>query len=125
PGGANAARRRCDAAPRRSSDRSRRSHSQSAAATRQERVRTHAGRVLQPPAPHGAHRMTRGVVILPAYFFPVIGGVERNAERLARFLASQGVTVHVLTKRIRRGLPDQEQRDGLTIHRTGPYGERS
>ena len=69
--------------------------------------------------------MTRGVVILTPYFFPVIGGVESNAGRLARYLVSQSVPVHVLTKRIGRELPDTEDRDGVTIHRVGPYGERS
>jgi glycosyltransferase involved in cell wall biosynthesis len=67
----------------------------------------------------------RGVVILTPYFFPVIGGVESNAERLARYLVSQGVPVHVLTKRIAPQLPDEEDRDGIRIHRIGPYGERS
>ncbi len=69
--------------------------------------------------------MTRGVVILTPYFFPVIGGVESNAERLARYLVSQRVAVHVLTKRIDRQLPDAEDRDGIRVHRIGPYGERS
>ena len=67
----------------------------------------------------------RGVVILTPYFFPVIGGVESNAERLARYLVSQRVPVHVLTKRIGHQLPDAEDRDGISVHRIGPYGERS
>jgi D-inositol-3-phosphate glycosyltransferase len=65
------------------------------------------------------------VVILTPYFYPIIGGVESNAERLARYLISQGVPVQVLTKRIGRGLPDAEERDGIAIRRIGPDGERS
>lgn len=66
-----------------------------------------------------------GVVILTPYFYPVIGGVESNAERLARYLAAHHVPVQVLTKRIGQGLPDEERRDGMVIHRIGPAGERS
>lgn len=69
--------------------------------------------------------MTRGVLILTPYFYPIIGGVESNAERLARYLVSQRVPVQVLTKRIGRGLPDAEDRDGIAVRRIGPGGERS
>ena len=66
----------------------------------------------------------RALIVTP-YFFPIIGGVESNAERLARYLVTQRVPVQVLTKRIGRGLPDEEDRDGIAIHRIGPGGERS
>ena len=69
--------------------------------------------------------MTRGVLILTPYFHPIIGGVESNAERLARYLVSQRVSVQVLTKRVGRGLPDDEDRGGVAIRRIGPDGERS
>jgi len=69
--------------------------------------------------------MTRGVLILTPYFFPVMGGVESNAERLARYLVDQHVRVQVLTKRISAELPDDETRSGITIRRIGPRGERS
>lgn len=69
--------------------------------------------------------MTRGVLILTPYFYPIIGGVESNAERLARYLVAQGVRVQVLTKRIGQNLPDQADRDGIAIRRIGPAGERS
>jgi glycosyltransferase involved in cell wall biosynthesis len=65
------------------------------------------------------------VLILTPYFYPIIGGVESNAERLARYLVSQHVPVQVLTKRIGQDLPDEEDRDGIAIHRIGPGGERS
>jgi glycosyltransferase involved in cell wall biosynthesis len=67
----------------------------------------------------------RGVLILTPYFYPIIGGVESNAERLARYLVAQGVRVQVLTKRIGRDLADQDDRDGIAIRRVGPSGERS
>ncbi|MCU1385683.1 MAG: hypothetical protein JWL71_4380 [Acidobacteria bacterium] len=70
-------------------------------------------------------RQARGVLILTPYFYPIIGGVESNAERLARYLVANHVPVQVLTKRIGRGLPDQEDRDGIAIRRIGPGGERS
>ncbi len=69
--------------------------------------------------------MIKGVLILTPYFYPIIGGVESNAERLAHYLVAQGVPVQVLTKRIGRGLADQEDRGGIAIHRIGPSGERS
>ena len=65
------------------------------------------------------------VLILTPYFFPIIGGVESNAERLARYLVTQRVPVQVLTKRIDAHLPDSEDRDGIAIRRIGPSGERS
>jgi glycosyltransferase involved in cell wall biosynthesis len=69
--------------------------------------------------------MTRGVLLLTPYFFPVIGGVESNAERLARYLVGQHERVQVVTKRVGRELPDVENRDGISIRRIGPHGERS
>ncbi len=65
------------------------------------------------------------VLILTPYFYPVIGGVESNAERLARYLAATGTPVLVLTKRLGRGLPDADWREGVAIRRIGPQGERS
>jgi D-inositol-3-phosphate glycosyltransferase len=72
-----------------------------------------------------ASGLRRGVLILTPYFYPIIGGVESNAERLARYLVSQNVHVRVLTKRIGRNLPDEENRAGVAIRRIGPRGERS
>jgi glycosyltransferase involved in cell wall biosynthesis len=69
--------------------------------------------------------MTPRVVVLTPYFRPVMGGVESNAERLARYLAAHGVGVRVLTKRITRDLPDHEDVEGVRIDRIGPFGHRS
>jgi glycosyltransferase involved in cell wall biosynthesis len=65
------------------------------------------------------------VVVLTPYFRPVVGGVESNAERLARYLHGGGLAVHVLTKRVTRSLPDIEDMDGVRVERIGPYGDRS
>jgi glycosyltransferase involved in cell wall biosynthesis len=69
--------------------------------------------------------MTPRVVVLTPYFRPVMGGVESNAERLARYLAAHGIGVRVLTKRITPDLPDREDVEGVRIDRIGPYGHRS
>jgi glycosyltransferase involved in cell wall biosynthesis len=77
------------------------------------------------PSTGSGQAASPGVLILTPYFYPIIGGVESNAERLARYLVAQGVRVQVLTKRIGRNLPHQDDRDGITIWRIGPNGERS
>jgi glycosyltransferase involved in cell wall biosynthesis len=69
--------------------------------------------------------MSARVVVLTPYYYPVIGGVESNAERFARFLAASGTPTIVLTKRLTEGLPDEDVRDGVPIRRVGPRGERS
>jgi glycosyltransferase involved in cell wall biosynthesis len=69
--------------------------------------------------------MTLRVVVVTPYFRPIVGGVESNAERLARYLAAHGAGVRVLTKRITPDLPDHEDIEGVRIDRIGPYGHRS
>jgi glycosyltransferase involved in cell wall biosynthesis len=69
--------------------------------------------------------MNTRVVILTTYFRPIVGGVESNAERLAKFLHASGFPVRVLTKRVTPLLPDAEDMDGVPIERIGPRGERS
>ena len=68
--------------------------------------------------------MNPRLVILTTFFRPVMGGVESNAERLAKYLASAGFPLVVVTKRVAREWPDEELLDGLRIVRIGPYGER-
>ena len=80
---------------------------------------------MNPSATSTGSGLARGVLILTPYFYPIIGGVESNAERLARYLVSQGERVVVLTKRIGRNLRDEDDRDGIAIRRIGPAGERS
>lgn len=69
--------------------------------------------------------MTPRVLVLTPYYYPVIGGVESNAERFARFLVGAGVPVQVLTKRLFPSLADSDTRHGVPIQRIGPIGERS
>ena len=69
--------------------------------------------------------MSPRVVILTPFFRPVMGGVESNAERLARHFGSEGFQVTVLTKRLTRDLADSEPSEGFTIVRIGPLGPRS
>ena len=57
--------------------------------------------------------MNPRVVMLTTYFRPIVGGVESNAERLARYLQNGGFAARVLTKRITRALADTEQMDGV------------
>ena len=69
--------------------------------------------------------MTPRALVLTPYYYPVIGGVESNAERFARFLVGAGVPVQVLTKRLFPTLADSDTRHGVPIQRIGPLGERS
>ncbi len=70
-------------------------------------------------------RATPRVVVLTPYFRPIVGGVESNAERLARYLQHHGFAVRVLTKRVTKDLPDVEDMDGVQIERIGPRGDRA
>src|SRR4029077_16165786 len=98
---------------------------QPAGPLRQGGLRTIPARLLAPPHQHGARRMNPRVVVLTTYFRPIIGGVESNAERLARYLHANDFAVRVVTKRINAKLADRETVDGVPIERIGPYGERS
>jgi glycosyltransferase involved in cell wall biosynthesis len=69
--------------------------------------------------------MAARIVIVTTYFRPVLGGVESNAERLARYLADGGCTVRLLTKRIGPELSDLENGGRFVVQRIGPFGRRS
>jgi glycosyltransferase involved in cell wall biosynthesis len=69
--------------------------------------------------------MTPRVLVLTPYFHPVIGGVESNALRFARYLRAAGVPVQVLTKRTTMSLPSTDAIDGVPVQRIGPLGDRS
>ena len=68
--------------------------------------------------------MTPRAIILTPFFKPIVGGVESNAERLARYLGAAGFDIVVLTKRLTPDLPEREALDGATIVRIGPLGPR-
>ena len=64
----------------------------------------------------------KGVMMLVNYFPPLpSGGAERQAERLAGYLAAQGVRVGVLTRRVGE-LSKQEERNGFFIFRLPAAG---
>lgn len=65
------------------------------------------------------------IVVMTPYYRPVVGGVESNAERLARYLQNAGHRVQVVTKRIHRDLPDHATIDGVDVKRIGPFGPRA
>ena len=69
--------------------------------------------------------MTPRAIILTPFFKPIVGGVESNAERLARYLAAAGFGIVILTKRLTPDLPDCEPLDDATIVRIGPFGPRA
>lgn len=64
----------------------------------------------------------KGVMMLVNYFPPLpTGGAERQAERLAAYMASQRVHTGVLTRRV-GNLPRREQRDGFEVYRLPQFG---
>ena len=50
-----------------------------------------------------------------------VGGAERQAERLAVYMAEQGLATGVLTRRV-DNLPHQEDRDNFTVYRLAQFG---
>ncbi len=62
-----------------------------------------------------------GVVMLVNEFPPVSGGSEKQAERLATYMAAQGRTVWVITRHF-PGLAKQEERNGFLILRPASFG---
>lgn len=64
----------------------------------------------------------KGVVMLVNYFPPLpTGGAERQAERLAAYLATQNVSTGVLTRK-EGDLPAYEKREGYNIYRLSQVG---
>ena len=68
--------------------------------------------------------MTPKVLILTPYYYPVIGGVESNAERFARYLVSRGISTQVLTKRLAHDLPDADTARLRRWANVAPFGPR-
>lgn len=50
-----------------------------------------------------------------------VGGAERQAERLAVYMAEQGFTTGVLTRHV-GNLPRKEERDNFTVYRLSQFG---
>jgi glycosyltransferase involved in cell wall biosynthesis len=60
------------------------------------------------------------VLTIVAHFWPVVGGAENQARRLAAELRRQGVDVEVWTGRWSRAWPRSDTIDGLPVRRLGP-----
>ena len=63
------------------------------------------------------NRQPTEVVMFCPQFRPVIGGSERQAEKLATALVEAGCLVTILTPRIDPDSPDMEEANGVTIER--------
>lgn len=64
----------------------------------------------------------KGVMMLVNDFPPLpTGGAERQAERLATYMASHDVTTGVLTRKVGK-LPSYEKRDGFDVYRLRQIG---
>lgn len=64
----------------------------------------------------------RGVMMLVNYFPPLpTGGAERQAERLAAYMAFHNVSTGVLTRKV-GNLPAREYRDGFDVYRLPQVG---
>lgn len=61
--------------------------------------------------------MTRVLMFVPQYPYPVVGGLEKQAHELARALVAQGVPVQVLSGKINDDQPDREHIDDVPIVR--------
>jgi len=66
--------------------------------------------------------MSTGIVMLVNEFPPLqVGGAERQAERLSRYLSLRGWPVWVITRH-QRGLPYDEMQDGFRVIRPATIG---
>lgn len=61
--------------------------------------------------------MTHTVLMFSPQFRPVVGGAERQAEKLAKALVQKGARVTVLTPRFTAESPAYEEDAGVAIHR--------
>ena len=57
------------------------------------------------------------VLMVCPQFRPIVGGAERQAEKLSKVLARRGVRVTVLTPRLVSDTPDREENEGVVVHR--------
>jgi glycosyltransferase involved in cell wall biosynthesis len=64
------------------------------------------------------------VLVVSTYYPPVLGGAETAAAQLAERLAARGRRVTVVTKRVGRDVPDEEIRNGVSVVRVAPRGQR-
>ena len=60
---------------------------------------------------------SRNILMFCPQFRPLVGGAERQAEKLALALAETGCRVHILTPRIDSESPSYEEKEGVLIER--------
>jgi glycosyltransferase involved in cell wall biosynthesis len=65
------------------------------------------------------------VCMLLESFHPVVGGMETQARNMAESFRHAGISVIVLTRRVRADLPTQDSVDETPVIRTGPFGASS
>lgn len=65
----------------------------------------------------GPEKSALRVLMFCPQFAPIVGGAERQAEKLGKALCAQGVQVRVLTPRMESASPTDEIRQGLPVHR--------
>ena len=61
--------------------------------------------------------MTRVLMVIPQYPYPVVGGLERQAHELALALRALGVNVQVVSGRVMPTQPDLEYVEEIPVHR--------
>ncbi len=61
--------------------------------------------------------MKLSVLMVCPQFRPIVGGAERQAEKLSRALARRGVRVKILTPKLVADTPEYEEDAGVVIHR--------
>ncbi len=63
--------------------------------------------------------------VLIESYYPVVGGMETGARSLAASLASRGIRLFFVTRRIERNLKKKAEVDGITVYRVPPSGGNS
>lgn len=61
--------------------------------------------------------MTRVLLVVPHYPYPILGGLERQAHELAKALMAIGVRVEALSGKVWPGQQDREMVEGVRVHR--------
>ena len=68
--------------------------------------------------------MNLSVLMISSFYYPYIGGLERQAHTLSKELVRLGAKVTVLTGRYDSGLPRRQRLDGVTVRRL-PFSRRA
>lgn len=67
--------------------------------------------------------LSRVMMVVPQYPYPVLGGLERQAHELAKALRELGLQVQALSGKVEVGQPALEVVDGIPVHRI-PWSRR-